>query len=527
MRKNKNTKSADDRIFSPKNRAADLLVVLFCLGGMALCLWLFRQDLYRTLSRLNVKPVGTVILKRGIAQRRFESRTLWDHLQKTTPVYVGDFIRTAENSGAVITLIGDDAVANLDENTIIQITMVKETGESRINLFNGTAALSAGSGGTVFTSGNTTLVLAPGSAVSAAVDGAADGEGGLAFRVDEGSAIFTGSEGTVKTFQAGEGAGRIPNPLPASPAGGTSSGAVPAAPRLIVPTGGEAFPDSDSGEISFRWTTGDDDRIALYLFELADNPAMENAAVTMRVSGRRIALPGPGKGRWYWRVTPVYAGNSPAVPSAAVSFTIGEIAEIGEIGETAPAVPGANAAAGAGVEAAGAEAAGPGPGGTGRKGEQSGAGNAAALQNAAGRDTVSQNAAAGQTAPARLPALSPPRGMRPGNGSVLGPAELRASRTIAFSWNPVPGATAYVFSLYREADGERRRIEVVEVQAAGHVFTGLNLLERGTFVWTVQALRAGNDGTVERGDAAESRFVVDIPVLQRRELPETGILYGE
>jgi hypothetical protein len=512
MRKNKNINSSDRQV-SGENRVMDVLVLLFCLAGMASCIWLFRQDLYRTLSRLNVKPVGTVILKRGIAQRRFENRTLWDYLQKTTPVYSGDFIRTAENSGAVITLIGDDTVANLDENTIIQITTVKETGESRINLFNGTAALSAGSGGTVFTSGNTTLVLAPGSAVSAAVDGAAAGEGGLAFRVDEGSAVFTGSEGAVKTFQAGEGAGSFPSPLSASPAGGTSSGAIPAAPRLIVPAGGEAFSDSGSGEISFRWATGDDDRIALYVFELADNPAMENAVVTMRVSGKRIALPGPGKGRWYWRVTPVYAGAFAALPSAAASFIIGETSETGE---TAPALPAAavSAAAGPGIEAAGAEAADPGPGGTGREGEQPG------VQNAA--------------ADLRVPAPSPPQGLRPGNGYVLGPDQLRVSRNIAFSWNPVPGAAGYVFSLYRETDGKRQRIESVEVQAAGYVFAKLNLLERGTFVWTVEAMRAGNDGTplsntgtLERGNAAESSFVVDIPVLQRHELPEAGSMYGD
>jgi hypothetical protein len=476
MPKNKNTNSAADRNNPGEHRAADVLVVLFCLAGMSVCLWLFRQDLYGTLSRLNVKPVGTVILKRRIAQRRFENRVLWDNLQKTTPVYSGDFIRTAERSGAIITLIGDDTVANLDENTIIQITTVKETGESRINLFDGSASVTAGSGGAVFSSGNDTLVLAPGSTASAAA----------------------GSIGSAA-------------------AGPVMTGAFPAGPppRLIVPANREAFSGNEgSGEISFRWTADDDDRIVLYLLEVADNPAMENAAVTMRVSGKRVVLSPLETGRWYWRVTPVYAGNFAVLPSAVASFSIGE---------TVPAVSGAAVPA---VTEAGGEAADPGPGGAGREGEQPGVQNTAALQTI--RSAVSPNAASGQSAAAmQVPALSPPREMRPGNGYVLGPAELRASRTIAFSWNPVSGAAGYVFSLYRETDGERQRIEAVEVKAAGYVFTGLNLLERGTFVWTVQALRAGSDGSLDRGDPAESRFVVDIPVLQRRELPETGILYGD
>jgi hypothetical protein len=46
----------------------------------------------------------------------------------------------------------------------------------------------------------------------------------------------------------------------------------------------------------------------------------------------------------------------------------------------------------------------------------------------------------------------------------------------------------------------------------------------GAFIWTVQALRKGE--TASRGRTAESNFTVDIPELQRHELPQTGNLYG-
>jgi hypothetical protein len=602
MPKNKNTNSADQKI-PGENRAIDTLVVLFCLVGMSVCLWFFRQDLYQTLSRLSVKPVGTVILKRRIAQRRSENRVLWDNLQKTAPVYAGDFIRTAERSGAVITLIDDDTVTTLEENTIIQIGVVSKTGESRINLFDGSASVSTGSGGTVFTSGNDTLVLAAGSTAVAAA-----GNGGFAFRVDEGSAIFIGPEGTAETFRAGEGS--VPagfsglvisdparevlqenagSPTSDRPAAVETADATPApaGPRLIVPTDGEVFPGNNGrGEMNFRWVAGDDDQTALYIFELADNPAMENAIVTMRVSGKRIALPEPGKGRWYWRVTPVYyAKNSTATPPAVAAFSIGEtvptvhsdvpttvpVAETGrrpadfeQAGQIATPPSARNVV----EQNAAAQSTGVSRNETvSQSTAQSGASRNETVSQSTAQSGVSRNETVSQSttqstgasrneivsqsttqSDVRIVAentvqnnaqssaqnvvlqiaepLLPPGRLRPEDGYVLGTTQLRANRNITFRWDPVPGTTGYVFSLYRETDGLRQRIDTVELQATDYVFNKLSLLERGGFVWTVEALRKGNDGTVEQGNTAESRFIVDLPPLERYELPEIGNMYG-
>jgi hypothetical protein len=123
--------------------------------------------------------------------------------------------------------------------------------------------------------------------------------------------------------------------------------------------------------------------------------------------------------------------------------------------------------------------------------------------------------------------LPPPGNLRPENGYVLGPGQLRISRSITFSWNPVPGAAAYVFSLYRETEGGRQRIDTVELQTLDYSFNKLSLLERSNFVWAVYALRRRNDGTIDQGNTAESRFTVDIPPLERYELLEPGsLLYG-
>ena len=525
MPKNKNTKSADDRI--AKTRTADVLGIILCLAGMSACLWLFRQDLYRTLSRLNVKPVGTVVLKRRIVQRRFENRLLWDRLQKTAVVYSGDFIRTEERSGAVITLTGNDAVTELGENTIVQIGLVKGTGGSRIELLGGNISLSAGLGETVLAAGKNTLTLTAGSAVSAA-----SGDGGFTFRVDEGSTVFTGSEGTANTFHAGEsfvpdtltGSGPAVNAdsaydgIPEGPGFAGAEDASAGRPRLIVPADGEILPHGDLPEISFRWAADDD--IGLYILEVADNPAMENVAVKMRVSGKRIAVSRPEEGRWYWRVTPVYAGSAAALPAATASFSIGE-AVVQPVVEAEPSPdPGAGQSAvqnivvqPAVVEQA-AEVTQPVPQ------------PAVAEQSFIDAQPAAVEQAAEVTRPVPQAPLPPPGGERPENGFVLGPAWLRTNRTITFSWNSVPGAAGYVFSLYRETDDGRQHIDTVEVRTVNYTFDKFSLLERGGFVWTVQALRKADDGAVEPGETTENRFTVDIPELKRYELPKTGNLYG-
>jgi hypothetical protein len=203
------------------------------------------------------------------------------------------------------------------------------------------------------------------------------------------------------------------------------------------------------------------------------------------------------------------AGTGAAGTNAA-GTSAGTAAAAGTSAAGTSAVAGTNAAAGAGADGTNAAA------GTNAAGT-----NAAAGTSAAGAGAAGTNAAAAIPEP-----LPPPGRLRPENGYVLGPAQLRTSRSISFSWNPVPGAGAYAFSLYRETEGGRRLVDSVELRNPSYTFTKLSLLERGVFVWTVKALRK-ESGVPEQGAAAESRFTVDIPVAERHELPESGNLYGD
>jgi hypothetical protein len=71
---------ADKDSRDDKFRLIDLIVILFCLFGAGISLNLFRLDLFRTLDSKNGNPIGTIVIKNNIAQRRIADRVLWDRL---------------------------------------------------------------------------------------------------------------------------------------------------------------------------------------------------------------------------------------------------------------------------------------------------------------------------------------------------------------------------------------------------------------------------------------------------------------
>ena len=109
MPKSGNTKSR-------RISAADAGVICACLLGTAAFLGLFQRDLYRSLRLIDQEPVGFVASKSRAAMRRFQDRIIWDRLQKDSPVYNGDFIRTAEHSEAAVSFPGG-AMVGVSENT--------------------------------------------------------------------------------------------------------------------------------------------------------------------------------------------------------------------------------------------------------------------------------------------------------------------------------------------------------------------------------------------------------------------------
>ncbi|MDR1374041.1 MAG: hypothetical protein LBJ24_03620, partial [Treponema sp.] len=124
-----------------------------------------------------------------------------------------------------------------------------------------------------------------------------------------------------------------------------------------------------------------------------------------------------------------------------------------------------------------------------------------------------------------IPLLPPPADRRPADGRVINGAELKENRNIVFSWNAVPGASGYLFSLENEDTGE---VIVREGPLAETAFTleQLSLLDRGSFVWRVEAVLTETDEIIQRGEAGGNRLGIAFNLPGAPALQRPGILYG-
>jgi hypothetical protein len=102
---------------------------------------------------------------------------------------------------------------------------------------------------------------------------------------------------------------------------------------------------------------------------------------------------------------------------------------------------------------------------------------------------------------------------------------LRKSRSIDFSWNAVPGASGYIFTLYKEGPTGRQEI-LRNGPAAGTSYTvnDIRSIGEGNFVWQLEAV---NQSGGQRGNIMENRFTVNIPQPKDPKVQETGTLYVE
>jgi hypothetical protein len=108
--------------------------------------------------------------------------------------------------------------------------------------------------------------------------------------------------------------------------------------------------------------------------------------------------------------------------------------------------------------------------------------------------------------------LPAPLDRLPPTGHRIGIEQLKESNSIIFSWSGVPGANAYIFSLFQNTAGGRRQIiRIPPGDRRDWTLENLEALGDGTFIWQVEAVNV-SAGTVERrGRIAENSFVIDIP----------------
>jgi hypothetical protein len=462
MEKKKNIKS--QRALS----AVDSAVILICLFGAFFSFWFFWKDLNRALNR-NQEPAGTITFKKGGAQRRLGDRVLWDRLRQESPVYDGDFIRTAELSDATVTFKEGTKKFSLSENSLIQIRTVE--GRTVVDLASGDIRMeNSGPDVLVLLSGGKQVELLGTMKVRAGEDGSFE------LAVLEGQAVISAGEERIvqetgQVFSLDPEGWRVERP------------------RVVMLSPGPEEAFISSGEIlgvNFSWVPVNFSGAEHTRLEIAGDRRFIRPLESLNTerSGASVELP---PGTYWWRV---YASSSGPEDSFPEKLTILPAV-------SSPVIPVIAAPAPAETPAEPAPVPPP-------------------------ETPVKERPPPERPKPrvSRLPAVTE---RRPANNYRIGPDQIRRSRSLTFSWKEAPGANAYIFTLREGAGGN---ILSSGPQTETSYTLDLRLIGRGDFIWQVEAVRQ-NSGVIEqRGAVAESRFTVAIPLPGNPRLQDPGPLYG-
>jgi hypothetical protein len=482
-------------------RFLDFLIIVFFLFIAAVCIYLFRLDLLNTFSLQNVEPVGTVIIKKNTVQRRLNDRILWDTLTNESPVYVGDIIRVAEVSSAMLNI--QENSLDLDENTLIRISLSPDGESLQIFVNSGTLAFYAGEGA---------------KSVIVNIDG-------RNLRPEKGTVLHAVKPESGRSLvEIYENAEQFIKEAPLR---------IMPQPRLLSPAAGSIIRyQSGNPVLNFRWTKIDE--VSSYYLQVSSSQNFRNLNINQKTSSTSVSLNDLWQGLWYWRVMldlpsmygPVYSGVSsfsieqttakePVQSVSIAQWLEDEIPGIKHVETPAPPSPETPSPETPSPETSSLTPASPNP--------------TPVPAPARPAPVVRPAPAPVRPAPAPVTLLPVPQNLQPAQRTTLGFAQLQSQRSIDFRWSAVQGANAYIFTLYQQnANGRRQIIRETLSNSTRYTFDNLSLLDRGTFVWNVEAVRMGRGNVIERhGRTADNSFTIDFPAPSPVQIEDTGILYGD
>jgi len=471
-----------------KFRPLDLFIIVIFLSGAFVSVDMFRRDLLNTFSLQNVEPVGTVIIKKNTVQRKLADRIIWDRLINESPVYIGDLIRVADVSAATLNILNNSI--ELEENTLVRIMPAADGEGFHIELTQGSIAVFSeiGAGKITLNAGGREVDIQPGTVISAVVN--------------ENRMPVVEVTQTIEEFV------RIRDSVPRE---------IPV-PTLISPAANSNIKyQENKPAMNFQWTPIEE--AVSYVLEVSDKPDFSGALI-QKVSSTEFASDSSlDEGTWFWRVTPVFppvftgttvrsttgffsiekTEEEKIIPVMSVADWLMQQAPSMEIPSIVPfeIVP---------VHLVKVE---PEP------------------EPEAAPIVPDVIPAAAVTPPAPPPRLSAPQNMRPARGTKIDQTQLINQRSISFTWAPVQGANAYNFTLYHQTASGRRQIVRTTTTVPNYTLNNLRLLDRGTFIWQVEAVNNQRGVTQRRGEVVENLLTIEFSDVTPIQIEDTGILYGD
>lgn len=250
-------------------------------------------DLNRTLDAGDRQPIGKIVFKERVAQRRLDREPIWENLRTETPVYNRDTIRTENLSEAEIVLNDGSRIA-LEENTLIVLNFADN--EALLDFSYGGIRAASGDGADLkVRSGDTEVNLA-----NAEARLSSDSPDSLQLEVKKGKA------GLERGGQSNE----ISENEVAS-LDGSEIKTRPVSATLLEPADGERrIIEADKSRVLFRWTTAKPAK-----FELSRTRDFRAIVMSQPATGS-VDLP-LSSGVYFWRVVP--AGEQ-ATPPRSLSL---------------------------------------------------------------------------------------------------------------------------------------------------------------------------------------------------------------
>ena len=286
---------------------------------------------------------------------------------------------------------------------------------------------------------------------------------------------------------------------------------------LLSPARGSLFRYRDE-QPSLRFQWSEIEEASQYVIEIAATPDFANPRITRQIAAPFFVDSSFTEGTWYWRVRPVFS----SAYEGGASFSNASFFRIEQTEQPAAAEEAIVLLEG---------------------------GQLRELERAVGNEPVNERppepaVALAETPPAAPsaapppPAPPPPRqapppllpipaNREPPNNYRIGIEQLKTQRNLVFRWQAVQGANAYIFTLYEQNANRQRQINRVTVDGTRWTLEDINMLERGTFIWQVEAINRRGSAIERRGRTGENTFIIDVPRPGTIELEKPGILYGE
>ena len=564
--------------------AVDFVVVILLLLVAAISITLFRANLLQTITLRYVEPVGYVVIRQNIVQRRLVDRLLWDRLATESPVFLGDLIRVAELSAATLYIEGNSI--DLNENTLIRITRAPDGESLQLTVGEGTLSLAAPADtrGVLLDIGRRQVQV-----VYAAVINVSYDESGMTLTVNEGTAHFIDDDGLEREIYAGalialdmygvELAERAAVPLrPAPNARYLNAGSAPlpvsfswnrinldagalvrleiaadrnfnhvfsvyenlysqaqalvhnglwywrlsyansalaegrftvvdsTGPQLQSPAVNSVFQfTAELPVLNFHWD--EVPRAFSYILEICDTPSFVTPHIQRHSEIVFFTDSSLGEGTWYWRVRPVF----PHIYTGETSFSPVSFFRVDHV-PVEPAMEELSLSEWLATE------------------------NPSEILLPPEIIPLPEMAQAPVAMlppvlpPAPPPPLPAPQNLQPASAHRFTMDDLLIQRSLAFSWQVVQGANAYIFSIYQQTEGARRHVYRSESSGPSYLLEDLRMLDKGTFIWQVEAVNRGAGGVLyRRGATAESTFIMDIllPGSIQAEGMEVTVIYDE